>query len=260
MGRRRTARRSAVAGVAVVMMSALTGCSGSEAGPEAAERETTARPPGGDTSSAPAGNKASAAPSDACAKRLVDPDAPIVGAVFADCLVNATNLAVTARMTTTYPDSSATGPIRMSTPFELHLVMSDGGELFIRDKRGWLKGQGGWIEAKQGGSPQEVIADTVVKSYLGLTDPRVQKQFFATSQWKPVTSDPETVNGSRTIAYSGSPALGDATFDDYRIWIDENFLPVRIVSTVTLFGRTSTGQQDYKDWGEPVRFPAGLPR
>lgn len=253
MTRRRTPRLTAVALATVVAAGAVAGCSAA-----ADESETAASSPSAGSSTALAGGEASEPPEvpGACAGRLVEPGEPIPGEVFAKCLVDATGVARTAQYTTKYTDSSATGPIRMGTPFELYLTESKGAEIFIRDERGWLKGPGGgWVEGKAGGTPEQVMADSVVKAYLGFTDPRVQEQFFATSQWKPVTSKPETVNGLQTTRYSGRPKLGEVTFDDYQVWIDKNFLPIRIVSTVTMLGHTETGQQDYEDWGKPVQMP-----
>ncbi|WP_435057322.1 hypothetical protein [Streptomyces sp. bgisy060] len=251
-------RLAALLGAVMVAATALTGCA--EAGTEATAPGRTTGPTRADASPAPSTDRTETGPPDSCTKRLSEPGDPVPGTVFADCLVTATRLAATAHMTTTYPHSSATGPIRMGKPFELYLKTSDGGELFIKDERGWMKGHGSWTEAKANGSAQERLADAVVKSYLGFTDPRAQQQFLATTEWQPAASAPETVNGRQAVSYSGRPKFGDVTYDDYRVWIDKGFLPVRIVATVTVLGRTETGRQDYADWGKQIHLPDGLPQ
>ncbi|MEU8523019.1 hypothetical protein [Streptomyces sp. NBC_01216] len=262
MGGRLGSRLAVLAGAVAVVATGLTGCA--EGGSGSAPSDASARPSGGAVSTAPGGDTETGAAgtgmSESCAKRLAEPGDPVPGAVFAECLVSATDLAGTARMTTTYPDSSAGGPVRMRKPFELYLKLSDGRELLIREERGWLKGPGGWTEAKSGGTAQETMADAVVRSYLALTDPRVRKEFFASSDWQPASSSVETVNSRRTIRYTGHPKLGDVAYDDYQIWVDTRFLPMRTVSTVTLLGRTETGRQDYTNWGKPIRLPSDLPR
>ncbi|WP_306369008.1 hypothetical protein [Nocardiopsis sp. CC223A] len=257
MGRRRAPRLTALASAAVVAVGAVTGCSA-----DAGEPGTAPDTPDAGVSASPAGGGEAGTPepSGACAQRLVEPDEPIPGEVFAECLVDATRVAQTSRYTTTYPDSSATGPLRMGDTFEVYLTATDGAEVFIRDEQGWMKVPGGgWVEANAGGTPEQVMADAVVQAYLGFTDPRVQEQFFATTEWEPVTADPETVNGLQAIRYSGDPVFGEVTFDSYEIWIDDDYLPTRIVATVTMMGVTQTGQQDYEDWGEPVEMPEAPP-
>lgn len=253
MSRRHAPRLTALASAVVVAVGAVTACSADAGEPGAG---TDAPDAGASASPAAGGATGTPEPAGACAQRQVEPDEPIPGEVFAECLVDATGAAGTARYTTTYPDSSATGPLRMGDTFEVHLTTADGAEIFIRDEQGWMKGPGGgWIEADAGGGPEQVMADAVVQAYLGFTDPRVQERFFATTEWEPVTADPETVNGLQTVRYSGSPVLGEIAFDSYEIWIDDDHLPIRIVSTVTVLGVTQTGQQDYEDWGEPVEMP-----
>lgn len=267
-------RRMRETAVAAVLLLAVAGCGtgagASEADAPAADAGSGAAAPEG--TAAPDGSEAPGQPEDAatagaqgapgmpkeCGQRWVEPEEPIPGPVFAECLVTATSIARTAHYVKTDDQGqTVTGVVATVDPFQAHFTYSAGPglEMILHADAAWITSpQGGWIQADPGGTPEQQMAHGITASAQALASHVAHEAFLASSpEWTPVDDEAEDADG--VWAYSGTPQVPYASLDRYVVWIDNDYLPIRIERTETVQGVTVSVVEQFSDWGGTIEIP-----
>lgn len=195
-------------------------------------------------------------PGKACRKRLAKPKKVVPSKRFAKCVTKGMLNGRTAFLSSTYDDGQWTrGDGRFKKKYtEASARYSDGSKLVVLGGKAWWKPAGsGWVRARKGGTPNEQLAWNIQQLWVGLSSAPAYRSYLraSTTGWTP-TGVHRKVNGVKAREYVGTVVMDGATFDDYRVWVDRWDRPIRITSTLTLMGITSTGVQDFKKWGKKV--------
>ncbi|GAB2696538.1 hypothetical protein GCM10027194_33260 [Thalassiella azotivora] len=189
---------------------------------------------------------------DGCGWRLVNPEDPVPGDLFARCTVQATATAGFAQYHVDNEDDSASGPLRMGEQLDMHLTSDTGIEIVALGDRGWLNPGTGWVAA-EGSGDQAMMAQVVVSLYRALTAPAFQQDFLASSpEWVRADHLGAPAGAEGAVAYRGTPSLGDVALDPYVVWVRDDHLPVRVEATGSWGGYSGSTVQTFSDWGEPV--------
>ena len=272
-------RRMRTTAVAAALLLAVTGCGAAETsgapdgtgtgtGPADGTTEAagTAEPDDGEASGTgeaeeDAGDDAAPGPEampKECGQRWVEPEEPIPGPVFAECLVTATSIARTAHYVKTDDQGqTVTGVVATVDPFQAHFTYSVGPdlEMILHADAAWITSpQGGWIQADPGGTPEQQMAHGITASAQALASHVAHEAFLASSpEWTPVDDEAEDADG--VWAYSGTPQVPYGSLDRYVVWIDNDYLPIRIERTETVQGVTVSVVEQFSDWGGTIEIP-----
>ena len=250
--------RAAAAAVAALL---LVGCGAADTvdidpPTTAGDGAVTTSPAGADV--AGSDTAAPSAEPGSCGWRHVNPEEPISGDLFADCVVDATILAGTAMMdSTTSTGISSSGPVTFRDPISVHLTGEPSGiEIIVVGEQGWLFNPegGGWVASDPNGDPRQQMAHSTVMTYAATADPDVIRALLATAEeWTPTGAD--TIGGSIVQGYSGTPVQEGVTYDNFIVWITEDDLPMRYDQGGTGYGGYAfTSQLDFTAYGEPVEI------
>ncbi|WP_235734955.1 hypothetical protein [Nocardioides alcanivorans] len=199
-----------------------------------------------------------AKPPKACRKRLAKPKKVVPSKRFAKCVVKAMVKGRTAHLSSRFSDGSGNqGDARFKKNYtETSASYSDGSRLVVLGGKAWFKPAGhGWVKAKNKGTPNEQLAWNIQQLWVGLSSARAYKAYLraSSSGWKP-TGRNKGVNGVTAREYVGTVTIEGLTHDDYRVWVDKWDRPIRINSTLTAYGSTITGVQNFKKWGKNVKI------
>lgn len=194
-----------------------------------------------------------------CRKRLTKPRRKVTGKTFATCVLKAQKAARTVVIRTAYDDGSvAKGPYRFGATTDASVTANDGTDLVALGKNFWQKVPGrGWVKGEQNSSdPDRQLVWIAGQLWRQSSSPASYRKVLASSKsWKP-TGKVKKINGVRARQYSGNPRIRGVVVDDYTVWLDSGYRPVRVTSVTTAFGFSTTMKQDFTRWGKKVVIAA----
>lgn len=190
-----------------------------------------------------------------CGARKVNPEAPVPGHTFGQCVTAAMTTGQSATVVTKYAKSTATGSMQFASPEGADVAIAPGGQqLLLIGTAGYLRFNGRWYAAKADGNQGEVLADAIAKAWRTVCSPAVFRDVLSSSDaWTPA-GKAEVINGVEATPYSGRPALPGTTVERYVVWVDSADKPVRVEADVTLGSTQSKMQQDFSQWGKEIRL------
>ncbi|WP_166847997.1 hypothetical protein [Isoptericola sp. BMS4] len=137
-------------------------------------------------------------------------------------------------------------------------------QVVVRGETGWVRMPGtGWIQADPDSSdPQVVMATGVVDLVRAFSDPRTLAAGLAAADtWTVVEETDVPADGAvESLAWrlepeGGSIPLGDATVEDYEMWLRPDYLGVYAVGTGSYGGVSVTTSNTFLQWGGSVDIP-----
>ncbi len=242
-------RRSTALLVSTFMAAAVLGVSPAVAAPGTAADATAAK-----AAAKPA------KPSKKCKVRQSKPRKTVASKRFARCTVKAMTKGRTVQLRSRYDDGSWNkGPARFTKKTtDASVTYSNGDRLVVIGTDAWLKEAGKpWVKGKKNGTEDEQVTWLVRQLWLATASPSAYRGYLRSSRtgwtW---TGRSKKINGVRAKEYVGEPKILGYRPDHYAVWVDKWDRPVRVDSTTTIGGITSSGRQTFSRWSKKVTIKA----
>ncbi|MFC6152981.1 hypothetical protein [Nocardioides yefusunii] len=202
---------------------------------------------------------APASAADACSSRTVNPRKAIAPKTFAKCTVAAMKKSKTVVIRTTQSGGpTGKGPYRFGKTTDASVSSSDGSKQVALGKNFWMKPAGeGWSKGKKNGNADEQLAHFTGVLWRANASAASYKRALGSStvKWK-WTGVEKKINGVKAREYAGKPVFEGVKVSAYTVWLDTQYRPIRVASTVTGFGVTVKSKQDFTKWGKKVTIKA----
>ncbi len=137
--------------------------------------------------------------------------------------------------------------------------------LYVDETAGWLETPAGWVEANEGGSPEEQMAHAVVSLYRAAADVRAQVDLLSSVPvWdvlgpEEVTRPDGIISQTWRIEAAEPFDYGPVVVDELVLWIDDERRLVQDSVTSGFGDITETAVSRYYDFGADIDLspPAG---